>query len=51
MYYSDFLHQAKELVHQIEYGPVSDEFDVLTKLKQVIIERQKTLLEYARERK
>lgn len=48
MSYTEFLQKAKAQIKKIEFGCVSDEFDLLTELKQIIIERQKTLREYAR---
>lgn len=51
MSYTEFLQQVKAQIKKIELGCVVDEFDLLTELKQIIIERQKTLREYARARK
>ena len=48
MDYTEFIQKAKTQIKKIEFGCVSDEFDLLTEFNQIIIERQKTLLEYAR---
>lgn len=48
MDYTEFIEKAKTQIKKIELGCVGDEFDLLTEFKQIIIERQKTLREYAR---
>jgi len=50
MDYTDFLKSVKEQIRKIEYAPVADEFDLLTELKQLIVDRQKTLLEHERDK-
>lgn len=50
MDYTEFLQKVKAQIHKIEFGLISDEFDLLTEFKQIIVDRQKTLLEYVRDK-